>query len=232
MAIKVYPLNNTLYEANDAQLMQLPVTSGVYGQKGNFDVTLNGNMTVTVSKGLAYFRIDTAKGFTAYMDSASTVTISEASTENPRIDRIVFRWKSNTNRVQLLVLTGTASANPTAPVLSRRQDQYDILLYDVYVDKGVTKIDDYAITDRRYDDSVCGIMANHAYKIDSSEWQSRITALIAAQGTQIQTAIDDRIEQVVENREIFPEYGIDYYNAADKSGLAQRAITELSQIYT
>lgn len=230
MAIKAYPLNNTLYSADDAQLMQLPVTSGVYGQKGNFDITLNNNMKATISSGLAFFRIDTAKGFTVYMDAASTVTISAASTANPRIDRIVLRWKSSTNSVTLTVIKGTAAASPTAPALSRTATQFDICLYDILVDKSVTKIEDYAVTDQRLNDSVCGLLANHAYKVDTSNLQARINELIASQATEIQDITDDKVADAVAARTFFPTKGTDYWTQEDQELMVNGVLNNYTSI--
>lgn len=230
MAIKAYPLNNTLYSADDAQLMQLPVTSGVYGQKGNFDITLNNNMKATISSGLAFFRIDTAKGFTVYMDAASTATISAASTANPRIDRIVLRWKSSTNSVTLTVIKGTAAASPTAPALSRTATQFDICLYDILVDKSVTKIEDYAVTDQRLNDSVCGLLANHAYKVDTSNLQARINELIASQATEIQDITDDKVANAVAARTFFPTKGTDYWTQEDQELMVNGVLNNYTSI--
>ena len=166
MAIVAYPLNNINYSAEDAMLISLPVSSGVYGEDGNFNITYNGDMTVTISDGLGFIRYAKTKGFTFYMDVAETLTFDRADTVLSRIDRVVLQWDEVKNSVELKIKKGVLSSTPSAPERVETEAVYELVLYDVKISPNLESISAENVTDQRLNEELCGIMANTITKID------------------------------------------------------------------
>lgn len=172
MAIVAYPLNNINYSAEDAMLISLPVSSGVYGEDGNFNITYNGDMTVTISDGLGFIRYAKTKGFTFYMDVAETLTFPPADTVLSRIDRVVLQWDEVKNWVELKVKKGVLSSTPEPPERVETEAVYELVLYDVKIEPNSSSISAENVTDQRLNEELCGEMANAITKIASSAVRS------------------------------------------------------------
>lgn len=87
-----------------------------------------------------------------YYDSTAleTLTISAASSTNPRIDRVVLRLDPTANSIALAVLTGTPAASPTAPALTQTDaGVYEISLAQVLVPAAAVSIIAGNVTDER-----------------------------------------------------------------------------------
>lgn len=236
MSIIAYPLNNITYNAEDAMLLNMPITSGVYGQTGNFNLTTN-NMTLTVGTGLAFMRLTTAKGFTVYNNTPVALTLDAADSVLDRIDRIVLKWRSGSNAVALEVLKGTPSSTPSPVARSTGADNYDLVLYDILVGAGVTTISAAAITDQRLNPNLCGLMASNVTQIDTTALHNQIVQLINDQETTINTIAEAAALDVFTRPAVIAQYtptrGVDYWTQADQDAIVAEvlaAFTDVSEV--
>lgn len=106
---------------------------------------------------------------------------------NPRIDRIVLRLYYATRTIEVGVLQGAESAQPTAPTLQRDSDVYMLSLAQVRVGVAASGIAAGDVTDERHDESVCGIMIvspDAAMRAAQGAQKTADEAKNAAQGAQ------------------------------------------------
>ena len=141
-------------------------------------------MGATVKAGFAM-----NNGVTVIMEEDATITFQPANTQ-PRIDRVVLRNNDDVQerRTSIVVLTGTPSASPEAPAYTRNATIHDLVLADVRIGANVTSVGQSAITDRRLDSSVCGIVAGTIEEIDTSTLYAQIQADLAELKEEQQTA--------------------------------------------
>ena len=85
-----------------------------------------------------------------------------------RIDRVVVRWDLPQRDIYIAVLKGTPSAKPQPTAVTRSTEVWELALADIYIGKGVTKIQTKDITDQRFNSSVCGIVTGTVEEIDAS----------------------------------------------------------------
>lgn len=208
MAETMFPLENTDYNASDAQLWFATRLSGVY-TNGHLAVSSTGGMDVSIAPGIAWLHY-TEYGGAVYCNSlplAKTVPLSPA--DYPRVDRVVIRYDAVTNIGAIAIKTGAPASSPVPPALTRDASAYEISLARIAVGKGVTEITAADITDERLDESVCGLMRDGVTGIDTSMLQSQ--AMTAVQNTvtaanaalesaesKIQSSLENAEEQVSE----------------------------------
>lgn len=166
MAITAYPLNNIEYSAEDAMLMSLPISSGVFADDDHFAISVSGGFSATISAGLGFIRYATARGFTFYMDAEESVSFDAPDTVLPRIDRVVLRWDESKNGVVLAVKKGAPSSTPVAVERETNSSIYELVLYDITIAANATTITVSNIVDQRKNPELCGIMANQITNID------------------------------------------------------------------
>lgn len=75
----------------------------------------------------------------------------------------------------IAVLKGTPSAKPTATAVTRTTEIWELALADIYVGKGVTRIQTQNITDQRFNSAVCGIVTGTVEEIDASVLTKQFT---------------------------------------------------------
>lgn len=159
MAEKSFPLENTVYNAEDAALWFATRTSGVYAND-ELAVKATGGMYVAVEAGMAWLAYKRFAGVAYANTEEMKLKISDANRANPRIDRVVVRYDKALNNVALAVVTGTANQNPMPPEIARNEDTYEISLAQVYVGASVNEITNANITDERANEAVCGWMTD------------------------------------------------------------------------
>ena len=76
----------------------------------------------------------------------------------PRIDRVVVKLNIIDREIVLAVLTGTPSASPTAPLLTRTSDVYELCLAEIEIPQGAVTVGE--ITDTRLDTELCGLVGS------------------------------------------------------------------------
>lgn len=148
--------NDRVYLAEDfARYFSTLIANGVFPNPStNVQVLANIEtlMTVKIMPGFAWIN-----GY-MYWNQVNMVKTLEPAYTNPRIDRVVIRWTSNTRDIKLYVLTGTPAATPVAPVLTRNSDVWELGIADIYVGGGVTAISQANITDLRLNNTYCGVV--------------------------------------------------------------------------
>lgn len=121
--------------------------SGVLGDIGNeLAVTQQAvaNKTVKIGTGAVL-----VKGAIRQIGVATSLTIADNTSGNPRIDRIVARLNTTDRKIEFAVLQGTPAASPSAPTLTQTSATYEISLAKIVVANGFSTIINSNITDER-----------------------------------------------------------------------------------
>ncbi len=145
-----------LYDASDfARYFGALASNGVfYHSADNLKVLPGGTgVSVIVSPGSGWIN-----GYSYENDAEMSFQLSTPNGVTPRIDRIVLRLDMTLRRIFLAVKAGVAQANPEPPALTRTADVYELALADVFVSHAAVAIVVADITDRRLDQSLCGLV--------------------------------------------------------------------------
>jgi len=154
-----FPLDNEEYEADALGAWCGTRTRGVFAAADHFAVKANGNMTITVSPGLAWLKADTYWGVAAFERDAQVRTIDTADGTLTRIDAVCVRLDKNRNIGELVVKKGAYSPQPpTIAAPARNLDYDEIYVATIKVRAGTTSILDTDITDQRMEEAYCGVM--------------------------------------------------------------------------
>lgn len=136
-------------------------TNGVYPGSDGWKVEPGAGMTVTVSPGMGRIQ-----GVFCYDEPGPggaleprTLALQAAHTSLDRIDLVVVRHQDSTSmrKTDWYIVTGTPSLNPTAPVVTRNADVYELCVAKVFVARGTNTISAQRITDTRLDYTLCGL---------------------------------------------------------------------------
>ena len=189
MAEKSFPLENTAYTAEDAQLWFATRQSGVYAGT-HLGVTANGTMAVTLGTGIAWLHYADFAGCVYGNTVGKALTVTLADAQYKRIDRVCIRLEVLNNKCYAYVKKGTAAASPAAPALQRDASAYEISVAQIAVASGATAINAGSITDERLDESVCGLMRDGVTGIDTSVLQNQYNAILAELEANLQAVYD------------------------------------------
>lgn len=189
MAEKSFPLENTMYKAEDAQLWFATRTSGVYAGE-HLPVAAVGAMDLTVGAGIAWMHYDIFAGCVYANTDSRTLTVEMSDGMYDRIDRVCIRLERLKSRCHLYIKKGTAASSPVPPALQRDNVAYEISIAQIRVGVGVTAINAGNITDERLDSSVCGLMRDGVTGIDTSVINAQVTALINELQDALQVVYD------------------------------------------
>lgn len=137
-------------------------------------VVAGSGMQVTVKAGKAWIN-----GYFYNNTSDLSLTLATADGVLNRIDRIVVRWDLTNRVISVKAKSSSYSASPTAPVVERDADIYELAIADVYVGAGVTAITGSSITDKRLDSIVCGVVAGLVDTIDTTAFNAQLEAWFA-----------------------------------------------------
>lgn len=177
--IITYPLDGIDYDATDAAGYFATRQSGVYCAEDCFAVSLAGGANLTVSKGLAWVHPSEFTGYSIIQRDAQSLALSAASTELPRIDRIVLRFDAAARKSSLQVLQGTAASSPVAPALTRTALVYDLCLAEIKRPAGSASITASDLTDTRLDEDLCGVMRDGVTGIPTEDLLTQAKARFA-----------------------------------------------------
>lgn len=130
-------------------------------------------LTVTVHAGKAWIN-----GYYYYNTDDLTLTLPTPDGSKKRIDRIVVRWSLSDRKISAQVKSGTAATNPSAAVLQRDSDVYELAIADVLVGVAATSLSSTSITDRRYDSSLCGVVTGTVQQIDTSAFAAQVQSFL------------------------------------------------------
>lgn len=185
MAELSFPLNNTLYSAEEWQLFLSTRGSGIYINE-DFPINIESGMSVAVGKGRAWLNYTEFGGIAYASTTSKQLIFAEADPLLDRIDRIVIQYNSSNNKVVMQVKTGVAGSVPTAPTINRTSEVYEISLYQIRIVGGSNTINVRNITDERLDESVCGLMGDSVTRINTAH----ISAALEADRAQFQLRFD------------------------------------------
>ena len=142
-------------------------------------------LTVTVHAGKAWIN-----GYYYNNTDDLTLTLPTPDGSKKRIDRIVVRWSLSDRKISAQVKSGTAATNPSAAVLQRDSDVYELAIADVIVGVAATSITSASITDRRYDSTLCGVVTGTVQQIDTSAFDAQVQSFIDDSEAEFTTWLD------------------------------------------
>jgi len=151
------------YLAEDfARYFSAIIGNGIFpNPSNNLQAISNNNMTITIKQGKAWIN-----GYFYYNTDDLILPIEVADGVLNRIDRIVLRLDFINREIKAKVKKGTFASSPTAPTLQRDADAYELALADIAVNKGTISITQGSITDKRLDNSLCGIVHGVVDQVD------------------------------------------------------------------
>ena len=139
------------------------IGNGIYTNSAdNLQVIAKGDLVVGVNAGKAwingyYYENTTVKNFTLDIPDASMA----------RIDRVVVRLDLLERKITTEIKKGTNAYQPVAQDLQRDETIYELALADIKVNGGTTEITQAEITDQRFNENLCGVVAGVVQQIDT-----------------------------------------------------------------
>lgn len=155
--------DDRIYYAEDfARHLKKYFTNGIFNNE--LKVIANNDMTITIQEGDANI-----EGY-RYTNTGDLIkTIETADGTLKRIDNVVIRLDLTNRLISAQIIKGVFSDNPSAPELIRSSTIYDIKLAEIFVNANVTSITQADITDTRFQESVCGIVASTVQTLNTEE---------------------------------------------------------------
>lgn len=190
MSIITYPLNGVTYDAEDVSTYLCTRTSGVYSKDTNYAVSVTGARQITVAPGLAWINYDDFKGVSACSREAVNLTVPDADSTLPRIDRVVLQFDTAANLTAVKLKPGTPAAAPEPPAILQNHNQYELGLCTVSVPAGSSVVTAADITDTRADEGVCGVMRDGVTGIPTAQLQAQALAIMTQLSTELHTKLD------------------------------------------
>ena len=190
MSIITYPLNGVTYDAEDVSTYLCTRTSGVYSKDTNYAVSVTGARQITVAPGLAWINYDDFKGVSACSREAVNLTVPDADSTLPRIDRVVLQFDTAANLTAVKLKPGTPAAAPEPPAILQNHNQYELGLCTVSVPAGSSVVTAADITDTRVDEDVCGVMRDGVKGIPTAQLQAQALAMLTQLSTELHAKLD------------------------------------------
>ena len=180
MALVTYPLNDTDYSAEDAELFHCTRSSGIYAND-DFDYSVTGtDNTITIGVGLGWIRNSKFSGKVVALKKALSLDLGVPDPVYPRIDAVVIQFDVNKNSTEIVAKQGAAASSPSAPAVSRTEALYELHLYHVRREAGAAAVAVSNVTDLRQDQNYCGLMADSVTVVYNGTL--RATAMLSASG--------------------------------------------------
>ncbi|MCL2874249.1 MAG: hypothetical protein FWE29_04875 [Defluviitaleaceae bacterium] len=169
-------LGDRVYTASDfANYFASFIGNGVmFG--GNFlSVSRTFGMNIQVLPGKAFVN----GYYYENRDFPKVLTLRPADSLLPRVDRVVLRLdlRQEERKITAAVKTGIAAANPTAPMLQRDNEIWELGIADIRTNAGDFEIFASNIVDLRLSPELCGIVTGIIEQPDFSEAFARYLAL-------------------------------------------------------
>ena len=204
MALKAYPLNDTNYTAEDAQLYTATRTSGVYADN-HFNISVTGaDNNVTIKPGMGWMKLAMFQGIAVANDEDFTINAGVPDSVLPRIDAVVYAYDANANKPEIIIKQGEKGTTPTPPAVVRDDFRHELHLYHIRRRPGATAITPGDITDLRMDANYCGLMADSVTQVDMSAINAQVREFISDWENQIANVTDGKMIEA-------PEYPGCYY---------------------
>ena len=195
MSIITYPLNGVTYDAEDVSTYLCTRTSGVYSKDTNYAVSVTGPRQIAVAPGLAWINYDDFKGVSACSREAVNLTVPDADSTLPRIDRVVLQFDTAANLTAVKLKPGTPAAAPEPPAILQNHNQYELGLCTISVPAGSAAVTSADITDTRTDEAVCGLMRDGVTGIPTETLLAQYTAILTA----MQQSGNAQLQQLAES---------------------------------
>ena len=179
------------YKASDfAEYFKTFIGNGVFPNPStNLQVIANGDMTLTLSPGYAWLN-----GYMYSNTDDLVLTIDHADSALKRIDRVVIRCDYVNREIRSYVKKGIFSQNPSAPVLTRDTDAYELCIAEIQIDKGVVAIQPSKIIDTRLNTEICGIVTQTINEIDTTTLYNQLQSHIQEKSLDMSTWITEAKE--------------------------------------
>jgi microcystin-dependent protein len=161
ITVKCFPLAGTQnYAVEDFQYWLGSRVAGVFTAGDNLKVEAQASpdMSVRVLSGLAWLEAGTLRGVSFPLTEAGNVTIEAADALEARVDAIVVGLDKVTRSGYIKAVKGLLGG--VAPSPTRDASVYELVLAHVSVPAGTTSILAANITDKRADETICGLMRN------------------------------------------------------------------------
>lgn len=191
-------------------------TNGVFANPADgLAVIAQNGTTIKIKPGGAHI-----EGARFWESSSRSITLSQASSSLPRIDRVVLRFDtSDDNRnIDIYLKEGVPATYPSPQEIIRQSNYYELVLADIYVPAGASEITNANITDQRANPDLCGLVIPAIPFKDQSEdlW------LQLKEGVNlVESALDGTTAGKLEGRISGVEAGLGKYapkNAPDLTG--------------
>ncbi len=109
------------------------------------------NKTVYVDTGAIFI-----SGAMRVMTDVTNLSVTDNTSGQPRIDRIVARLNLSSRKIELTVRQGSAAVSPSPPDLVQDSATWEYSLAQIYLANGFSTIIAGAITDERDSEALCG----------------------------------------------------------------------------
>lgn len=152
------------------------IGNGIFGGKSSELMVKqkdSPNMSVNVLSGQAWIN-----GYWYENDDSLSISIDIADGVLNRWDLIVLRWDNTERVIRLAVKKGTKASMPSAPMIQRDSDIYELALAAIYVKAGATKIEQGSIVDLRLNAESCGLVQGVVQQFDTTEFGRQIDSFI------------------------------------------------------
>lgn len=200
------------------------IGNGVFGGKSNelmVQQNATADMSVRVMPGQGWIN-----GYWYENDSELSLAIDVADGVLSRIDLIVLRWNNSERVINLVIKKGTSATNPSAPIIERSADMYELKLAQVHVKAGATKITQADITDTRLNNEVCGFVHGVIDQFDTTAFGKQIDSFIEnfeASNVAEMQAVFDRINSLVD-ADMATRLTLDVNNLLNESALTAQTL--------
>ena len=131
-------------------------TNGVFANPtdGLAVIAQNGT-TIKIKPGGAHI-----EGARFWESSSRSITLSQASSSLPRIDRVVLRFDTAEDKrnIDIYLKEGVPATYPSPQEIIRQSNYYELVLADIYVPAGASEITNTNIKDQRPNTELCGLV--------------------------------------------------------------------------
>ncbi|MBR1392121.1 MAG: hypothetical protein IJ567_11940 [Lachnospiraceae bacterium] len=171
-AVRVDNEYDRVYKAEDwAWYFATFIANGVFPKPSDgLQVIAYSGMEIRINAGYAFIN-----GYAFRNPATYSLTLDTAEGAQNRIDRVVVRWDLSLRDMYIAILKGSPSAKPVPTAVTRNTEIWELALADIYVGKGVTRIQTQNITDQRFNSAVCGIVTGTVEEIDASVLTKQFT---------------------------------------------------------
>lgn len=149
-------------------------TTGVF--EGDLQVLASAEADMNVHVQTGYANID---GKVMMYEAITDLAVETAHSTYGRIDTVVVERNDSDRDFFLKVVTGSPASSPTATAPVRSNGIYQIVLAEIYVEAGATNITQEAITDKRTDTTVCGIVTGTVEEYDFDQFKVQFDSFLA-----------------------------------------------------